>query len=375
MNPSSWIKYSIYVLLVLFLLLPLIFLYEKECSVDPLILLAKNQETQLIPELSLSLLKNRQSKADLILAKLKAELIFYGKIENPFGYSRLSLGLKTKQEPLVIEPNEPFFLDYNVLAKAYLEQNELQIALFKDDKSLHFSLKKESLPPSLSQVKIASTILDTSYLVKAHFRYCGQDLFLKNHAAPCEPNYRIDLDQQSLFISPKDVLIFKNNAWIICKDKEESLKYYTLQIKEMDEKCLNATLYSPTLPLSINCQLNRFPEFSTPFKARDSFKYLGSRNTREWLFEINGKRSSIKEGQWWLYLDNEWKELTTAEEIDLYVERKIIGELLIIDKQEKVEGEKTLLAKGYNPGRTQEIELYFSLKQNPDEYPTLRPAP
>ena len=79
---------------------------------------------------------------------------------------------------------------------------------------------------------------------------------------------------------------------------------------------------------------------------------------------------------WLLQIDSGWKKLTTPEEIDAYVDRKISGPLFVFDGIEKREDKQFLLGTLFNSTRTdmQAIEIPMQ-KNNKKEEPPVKMQP
>jgi hypothetical protein len=81
------------------------------------------------------------------------------------------------------------------------------------------------------------------------------------------------------------------------------------------------------------------------------------------VFEINKERVLLSPHDWMLLTKEGWIKLTTPQEIDDYVDRKLTGPLFVFDAVESREGKQYLVGTIYNASRTDMQPIEIPLQQ------------
>lgn len=300
-------------------------------------------------------------KAIPLLEKIKENLLFFGPCDRPcdsrlfFGYKGSNQTFSLKEGVRILLPNYPHPI--------WIETSNGTATVGFQEEKISFELQKMPFSSQSSSFEIGSLRVDPTLLARQRVKWVGEDLFLTRHGNAQTSTHRLDFDvSYSLFIKEGSLLIWKEGMWQVTNSIEEVQNYPLFQIQKIDEKTLHGTIYASDAPLSCPITISKYPELQIPPKAPHLFHYIGSRNLKEWLFEVAGKKVSVKEGDWWLGTDKGWQLLDTEESIDAYVERKLTGELFVIESCQRVKGEKMLMGHVFNVSRTKEWEVSIPIK-------------
>lgn len=80
-----------------------------------------------------------------------------------------------------------------------------------------------------------------------------------------------------------------------------------------------------------------------PQSVQQDFKFLAARTRTQFVFEVNKERMLMRPQDWLLMTETGWQKLSTEQEIDDYVTRKITGPLFVFDGIVKKEDNKQVL--------------------------------
>lgn len=184
----------------------------------------------------------------------------------------------------------------------------------------------------------------------------GKDLFLDQHGGSTFAHYkdkeRINMgyleESELLFVKKGSILTYQNEHWKNLESPHEKTEHlWLLHVDSIGAHSATLTLWSPTGE-ACPFHISRLPNtFLTPILT-NTFKYIGAKNLKKWLFEVSGKRVTVTPGSWWLCQNKEWHELTSTQELDNYVEGSLKGELLIFEDVEIEDTEKFLKGHLFN---------------------------
>lgn len=114
-----------------------------------------------------------------------------------------------------------------------------------------------------------------------------------------------------------------------------------------------------------------------PSDIQQEFKFIGARTRSQYVFEVDSEKMLLSPSDWLIMTDEGWRKITTIEEIDDYVERRLTGTLFVFEGIERNGESQVMKGLLYNPARTavQNIEMpvqkeglvYQPLKRNRDE--------
>jgi hypothetical protein len=136
-----------------------------------------------------------------------------------------------------------------------------------------------------------------------------------------------------------------------------------MSIKKIDDRLMSFELWDAEGKNKITLNLLKSTEGWVPQNIQ-AFKFVGARTRTQFVFEINKERILLSPQDWLLLIDNNWKKLTTPEEIDAYVERKTIGPLFVFDGVEKKDDKQVMQGTLFNSTRTDTQSVEIPMQQS-----------
>jgi hypothetical protein len=113
----------------------------------------------------------------------------------------------------------------------------------------------------------------------------------------------------------------------------------------------------------ITLNLLKVNEAWVPQNIQQSFKFVAARTRSQFVFEINKERMTLRPRDWLLMTGGGWKKLSTPEEIDSYVDRRLIGPLFIFDGVERKDDRQVIKGTLFNTARTEMQSIEIPLQQ------------
>lgn len=223
-----------------------------------------------------------------------------------------------------------------------------------------------------SQWEIGKNKVDATLLARQRARWFGMDQFITQHGgkeyADQVRKQRIDFGEgdgvYSVFVDLGDALIWENDHWKVVKPGPQSLGKPLLLIKKIDERLMSLELWDPEGKGKVLLNLLKSTEMATPpANLIQQFKFVGARTRTQFVFEINKERVLLTAKDWLLLTKDGWIKLTTPQEIDDYVDRKLVGPLFIFDEVEKRDDKQFLRGSLYNASRNDVQIIEIPLQQ------------
>lgn len=214
--------------------------------------------------------------------------------------------------------------------------------------------------------------VDGTLLARQKARWFGIDRFLERHGGEEYKDWknkqRIDFgdgdDAYSVYVSPEDCLIWKDNRWYSSKPSQATLKYPLMCVKKIDDRIMNLDLWDVDGKGKIVLNLIKTNETWAPQALEQSFKVIGARTKSQFIFEINQERMLLRPHDWLLMTESGWKKLATPQDIDDYVERKKTGPLFIFDGIEKRDDRQVITGTLFNTARTEMTSFDLPIQQS-----------
>jgi len=338
----------------------------------------------------------------LQLPDLRNHLVYYGKNGRPDAQSDrvvLHFGFSNNNTPFTLASGERAYLKYDrqknppqyvhspeetpLWIEAALNGNDANVTVrmrdengdIIDDPFAHaqFSLpEKEAVRTGGKVWEMGKWRVDGSLLARQKARWMGKDCFLEAHGGEEYKNsaekHRIDFTDDetcySIFVGLNDTIIWKDDRWKVVQPGDESRGHPMMLIKKVDERLMNCELWDVGGKQKIPLTLIKVNETWPHQKLQEKFKFLGARTRSQYIFEIDGQRMLLSPKDWLLQTQDEgWVKLITTQQIDDYVDRKLIGVLFVFDGLMR-DGDKQFL-KGimYNAARTDTQELEIAVQQ------------
>lgn len=226
--------------------------------------------------------------------------------------------------------------------------------------------------------EIGKLRVDGTLLARQRARWYGLDRFIEKHGGKeyqhLVNKQRIDFgeaeDTYSIYLGPGDVMIWENNKWKVVEPGDKSLGKPLLLVKKIDERLMNFELWDPDGKSKIALNLLKSNEPLMPPNLIQNFKFVGARTRSQFVFEINKERMLLSPQDWLILTDKGWVKLTTPEEIDAYVDRKLTGPMFVFDGVERREDRQYLIGTLFNTSRTDAQHIEILLQQNNTPQPS-----
>lgn len=252
----------------------------------------------------------------------------------------------------------------------YMEENESKAAAVPP---VEFKLKPEARPTIGNAWEIGPHKVDNSFLARQKVRWVGPDLFLAHHGGKdfehLSQKQRVDFGEKekiySCFVDEGDCLVWKEDRWQSAAPGVQTQGFPLLQVKRIDSRTMLINLWSPDGKYRLNQTLPRTHDLAELRKTLQNFVYLGTKRWNEWIFQVDGKRQTIKPRDWWIHHEGRWRKLATKEEIDAFVNLKIQGDLFVVDQIVQEGRERFLRGNLFNAARTKMQPIQLPIKQRP----------
>lgn len=335
---------------------------------------------------------------------LKRYLIYYGKNDRPdadpanlklnFGFTgvRGTASAKVK-EPiyLMYDKNDPKakykFSPGNAETTLWFEaspgsageasisvsmRNEAGAVVHEPLENAEFTLKERpAIRSDADDRKIGEFKVDGTLLSRQGAKWYGIDKFMERHGGEeykdVAQKQRIDFgtgdNTYSIYIGPDTVLAWVNGKWKEIKPGKDSVKYPILAVNKIEDRIMKLDFWDVDGQGKTSLNLIKSMETWIPQSIQKEFSFIGARTRSQFLFEINKERMTLSPLDWLLRTDKGWKKLTTAQDIDDYVERKISGPLFVFDGVEKRDGKQVLLGTLFNKTRTEMKSIEVPMQQ------------
>ncbi len=198
-------------------------------------------------------------------------------------------------------------------------------------------------------------------------RLVGKDLFLEQHGGPEMADlaalHRLDFGppEEALpcYVQAGDRLIFKDNCWSVVQENTQG--HWLMVIHEADDMALKGTLWSPSGCDHIPFQLTKAEELFAFLQPEKQFRFVGAKSSSSWIFDLNGLKTEVRSGDWWLFDGKNWSFLDDPDQIDAYAAGKAQNYLLVFDEMGQQEGKKVIHAHLFNRLRNDCRHLCFDL--------------
>lgn len=236
-----------------------------------------------------------------------------------------------------------------------------------------FTLPQKEFARTGTSWEVGKWRVDGSLLARQKARWYGVDRFLENHGgkefSQQVGKQRIDFEDgnqiYSVFIDANDGLIWNQNQWQPVKPGVDSLGYPLLVIKKIDERLMQLELWDVDGQSKTTLNLLKSSEPWAPQNILQNFKFLGSRTRSQFVFEVNKERMLLSPKDWLILLPTGWKKLSTPEEIDDYVNRRLIGILFVFDGIERKGDQQYIIGTLYNTSRSESKPVEISIAPSP----------
>ncbi|CDZ79782.1 hypothetical protein BN1013_00280 [Candidatus Rubidus massiliensis] len=339
----------------------------------------------------------------LQLPDLKKHLIYYGKNGRPDARSdriRLHFSFNGNKTPAALIPEKKYYLFYDkktsppqygflndgqesplwltvsdkdkeAVINVYMQDGDGTIIHEPESLATFSILEKEYVRMPNSSWSLGKYHVDGGILARQKAKWHGPDKFLERHGGAEYANVigkqRIDFgegeDFYSVYVGMSEALIWKNDRWHVVKPGYDSLEYPLLTIKKIEDRLMGLELWDVEGKGKIILNMLKMQESWAPQNIQQSFKFLGARTRSQFVFEVNKERIFLSPKDWLVLTDKGWKKISTSEEIDAFVERKVQGLLFIFDDVIKKDEKQFIKGVVFNIPRTDMHELEIPISQ------------
>jgi hypothetical protein len=339
------------------------------------------------------------------LPDLRKVLVFYGKNgrpdakpENPM----LFFGFAGNRTPLSIFPNQRVYVAYdrsqnppqyifsphNAPAPLWIEASAhgntayVRVGMETPEGETirepaayaDFSLPEKEYVRSSGVVwELGKYRVDGTLLARQKARWFGVDKFLEKHGGPefasAQNKQRIDFGEgdglYSVFVGLGDCLVWEGNRerWQQVTPGVDTIQHPLMCVRKIEERVLNFELWDLDGKGKFSLNLIKVNEPWQPQTLENQFKFIGARTRSQFVFEINQERMLLRPQDWLLFHEGAWKKLSSPEEIDQFVERKLTGPLFVFDRIERKEERQVIVGTLFNAARTEAVEILLPLQQ------------
>ncbi len=236
--------------------------------------------------------------------------------------------------------------------------------------------EKEFMKVANTSWELGKWRVDGTLLARQKARWYGIDRFIEAHGGDEFKDWmnkqRIDFGEAeniySTYVGAGDCMIWKEDHWEVTQPGSNTLGYPLLCVKKVDERVLNLELWDVGGKGKITLNLVKSNEQWVPKNLEEGFKFLGARTRSQFIFDIQNERTFLSPHDWLVFTDGEWIKLTTPQQIDDYVQRRIVGPLFIFEGIEKHDDKQVISGALFNSSRTEMVPMELQLQ--PSAQPT-----
>lgn len=233
--------------------------------------------------------------------------------------------------------------------------------------------RSEGFSKAPGQWEIGGLRVDTTLLIRQKARWIGPDVFLEQcggeEFAYVQGRQRIDFIENELpytcFVKLNDCLIWKEGRWVLPTSTENTLGFPLLIVKKVDEKVMSFEIWDPDGKTKMALTLLKVRDYE-PMPAIDQdFKFVGAKTWAQFIVECKSQRLILRPHDWIVLTKEGWQKLNSPEEVDDFVNQKIVGPLFILEKMVKKNGQQVLVGHLFNSARTEMQEVELPAVQSP----------
>ncbi len=410
----DWINYALFGIIIFLAALALLFTFlrpshitvvEKVSEKTKLPQNAFAQSTERYESIGPPFLSLDFSPMALQVPDLKRYLIYYGRNDRPDASvenMKLNFGLNGVKGIVSASIKEPIYLVYdkndpktkykfspgNAVTTLWFDAtpatmpgdvvvsaamtNEAGEVVRQPEANAEFNLKEKPQPRDNSEErKIGEFRVDGTLLSRQGAKWYGTDKFMERHGGEEYKDFigkqRIDFgtgdSTYSVYVGPEDALVWVNDRWKQEKPSKETRKYPMIAINKIEDRIMKLDFWDVDGRGKMALNLIKSQEAWVPQSIQKEFNFIGARTRSQFLFEINNERMTLSPSDWLIRTDEGWKKLTTSQEIDDYVDRRIVGPLFVFDGVEKIDGKQVLVGTLFNKTRTDMKTIEVVLQQ------------
>jgi len=260
--------------------------------------------------------------------------------------------------------------------------------LLQPTKHLCFTLPLQDPPPGRTpHWDIDDFRVDSTLLIRQKARWCGQDRFLQQHGGSdfgfASERERIDFhlgseQSYSCFIKAGDYLVWHQGRWHAgYAFSGPTAKLPLLYVKKIDDKTIAWELWDTEGITKIPINLMKTRDVGGMPDLLQEFRFIGAKTWAQFIVESHSGRLLLRAHDWLVLTSEGWVKLDSSQKIDDFVEQKLVGPLLVLDKLSKQNGRQVLVGHLFNSTRSEvtPVEITAALSAYANQYaPNASPA-
>ncbi|MFV0340909.1 MAG: hypothetical protein ACK5MA_09865 [Parachlamydiaceae bacterium] len=287
------------------------------------------------------------------------------------------------------QPNEEAYLWISARADgndagvhvSMLDQDGHEIV--DDERSLFTLTSKESFRAPGSW-ELGKWRVDATLLARQKARWIGQDKFFERYGgdefSEQALKQRVDFvdgeNSYAIYAQPGDCFVWQDERWIAVQPDRSTQTSPLLVVKKVDERVMMLELWDVEGRAKMGINLIKANESFAAKPLTEEFRFIGARTKTKVLFEIQKDRMILKPNDWLILTEAGWKKLSTLDEIDSYVERKLVGPLFIFEGLAREDEKQVLKGSLVAPNRAEihDIEIAIaspSMRKEPEPSPAI----
>lgn len=171
-----------------------------------------------------------------------------------------------------------------------------------------------------------------------------------------------------LSIKTGDLLIFDKGLWKVACKNENISNYPLAEVEATTPSKIELRVWDKSGKKEdmLSYFVERQPSLN--LKMDEVFTNIRQRGQERVTCKIGNKTTLLKTGDWIIKLRNQWKILTSPEEISSYLQYGMQGELFVFDEIEKEQGGSFLKGYLFDKLRTQSLLVKIPVTSNRKEF-------
>ncbi len=290
------------------------------------------------------------------LQPLLQELILIGASTRPDQELSCSLALRSSAQEKTISLGETLFFEFKEGRYVFADApTELGIkARSLENNILICEINHESC--TLNSSAIFSRFLDQEPYVEILKKGAvwGKDVFLTGWGGEeyreMTSKAKISLGPDVYFLKPGDCLYWNGEMWALELESDEMgpiAQVIKTSSEGADFQVWDSSGFSSE---AVHLETQTPPKSS--LKIDEVITAIRPRSPTEITCQLGKRRVIVREGDWWIRLDDRWKPVRTADDLDACLNHQIAGELYIFEKIEASVGKVVLQGRAFDRMRT-----------------------
>lgn len=257
---------------------------------------------------------------------------------------RLDLAIKRDQLTLAGE-RTPFWVDLSLGEDGRIEGRGKISGVGEEELEAGLFITKGQEAP----IQLPQEFPDRSpFRILGEAKWWGKDLFRE------EGGERLEVAGSDLIeLREGEWLLWKNERWE--KGLAPEMNGPIARIQSIGNKGLVLEGWDEEGHVRIGFSINPGPPFKA--KGEDLFSAIRVRSEKQISCMLEKQCMVLKTGDWVLKTGGRWKVLRKKEERDAFLSGKLFGDLFCFEQISQKQGQKVIVGKLFNSGRTQVVHL------------------